>query len=70
MKKIETWRIVVATISIVFIISMWLKKGLTITGTSISLPLLITNIVVTLTKIGLFVFVIFVVKWFIEKKNK
>ena len=74
-KKKEPWRIIVAIISVLFIIFMWVKNDIvtiysTMTKEQI-VPLIVTTIIVTLVKVGGIGLAIFLIKWFISKiKNK
>lgn len=66
MKK-EPWRIIVGIISIVFIMGMWMKKGISI---DMSLPLLVTTLTVTFSKVLLFVGIILFVRIILTKLKK
>ncbi len=69
-KKIEPWRIVVAAIAIVYIIFMWVKKGIVSLDVTMSLPLILTNVAVTLVKVGAIALVVLLVKWLTNKIKK
>lgn len=74
-KKKETWRIIVAIISVLFIIFMWVKNDIiTIYSTMPKeqiVPLIATTIIVTLVKVSGIGLAIFLIKWIISKiKNK
>lgn len=66
-KKKEPWRIIVAIISIAYIIYMWVSKN--VAGIYATLPaeqmipLVVTNVVVTLVKVAGIALVILAVKW-------
>ena len=66
MKK-EPWRIVVAIISIIFIIGMWMKKGISF---DMGLPLLITTLIVSLTKVLVLAGIILFIRYIINKIRK
>ena len=66
MKK-EPWRIVVAIISIILIIGMWMKKGISF---DMSLPLLITTLIVSLTKVLVFAGIILFVRYILSRFRK
>ena len=66
MKK-EPWRIVVAIISIILIIGMWIKNRISI---DMSLPLLLTTLTVSLTKVLVFAGFILLVKYIISRIRK
>lgn len=66
MKK-EPWRIVVAIISIIFIIGMWVKKGITM---EMNLPLLLTTLTVSLTKVLAFAGIILFVRYILSRFRK
>ena len=73
-KKIEPWRIVVAILSIGFIIYMWTTKNIAeIYGelpTEQLVPLLVTNMVVTLIKVAGLTGGILIIKWIISKVKR
>lgn len=70
-QKKEPWRIVVATISILFIIYMWIEKDIAAIYSTIPeeqvLPLVVITIVVTLMKVGVMTGGILFIKWIIGK---
>ena len=74
-KKKESWRIIVAIISVLFIIFMWVKNDI-ITIYSMMpkeqiVPLIATTIIVTLVKVCGIALAIFLIKFIISKiKNK
>ena len=65
--KNEPWRIVVAIISIILIIGMWIKNRISI---DMSLPLLLTTLTVSLTKVLVFAGFILLVKYIISRIRK
>lgn len=69
-KKIETWRLVVGVISIIYIITMWVKKDLVTTQVAITLPLVVTSVAVTLLKVGAIALVVLLVKWLMNKLKR
>ena len=74
-KKVELWRLVVGIISIAYIIFMWVKKDIVADLSAIPaealLPLILTNVGVSLLKILAIAAVVFLIKWLITKfKNK
>ena len=74
-KKVELWRLVVGIISIAYIIFMWVKKDIVADLSAIPaealLPLILTNVGVSLLKILAIAAVVFLIKWIITKfKNK
>lgn len=73
-QKKEPWRIVVAIISIVFIIYMWIEKDIVAIYSSMpaeqALPLAVTTVVVSLMKVGLMTIGIFLIKWVVGKFKK
>jgi len=70
-QKKELWRIIIAIISVVFIVFMWVKKDIaTIYSTMLKeqiVPLVVTTIVVTLVKVVGITAVIILIKWSIGK---
>ena len=74
-KKIEPWRIIVFTISIVIIVFLWVRKDIadiyTTMPTEQIAPLIATTIAVSLLKVALIAGIVFLIKWIIGKiKNK
>ena len=69
-RKIEPWRLVVGIASILYIIAMYVRKDLVSIDVTLSLPLIVTSIAVTLLKVTAFVIVIFVMKWVFNKIKK
>ena len=73
-KKIEPWRIVVALLSIGFIIYMWSSKNILDVYESLPeeqmIPLIVTNVVVSLVKVIAIAGGVFVVKWIISKLKR
>ena len=73
MKK-EPWRIVVALLSVAWIIGMWVKKDMAGIGTTMSsadaLPLLATTIAVTFLKVLAIAAAILLLKWLARKIKK
>ena len=68
--KIETWKLVMGAISIIYIISMWVKKDMLSTNMPLSLPLIVTSIAVTLLKVCAIASVVLLVKWLMNKLKK
>ena len=70
-KKIEPWRIVVAILSIGFIIYMWTTKNIAAIYGELPreqlIPLIVTNIVVTLIKVVGIAGGILLIKWIVSK---
>lgn len=73
-QKKEPWRIVVAIISIAFIIYMWVEKDIMAIYSSMpaeqALPLAVTTIVVSLVKVGVITVGILFIKWIVNKFKK
>ena len=73
-KKKEVWRIIVAIISVLFIIFMWVKNDIiTIYSTMPKeqvVPLIVTIIIVTLVKVCGIALAIFSIKFIISKIKK
>lgn len=73
-QKKEPWRIVVAIISIMFIIYMWVEKDIVAIYSSMpaeqALPLAVTTIAVSLVKVGLLTVGILLIKWIVGKFKK
>ena len=74
-KKKEPWRIVIGTISIVFIAYMWVKKDIMTIYTTMPkeqvAPLIATTIAVSVIKVAAIAGGILLMKWIISKfKNK
>ena len=74
MKKREPWRIIVAIISIVFIIYMWVKKDIVaLYGTMPAdqmVPLVATTIAVILVKVAAIILAILFIKWIAKHITK
>ena len=73
--KTEPWRIVVGTLSIAFIIFLWVKNDIASTLVTMpkeqAIPLIVTTILVSAVKVAVIAGVLFLAKWIIEKiKNK
>ena len=70
----EPWRIVVAVISVAYIIFMWVKKDIMASYATMPaeqvLPMIVTTVAVSLLKVAALAAVILVVKWFVGKINK
>ena len=73
-QKKEPWRIVVAGISIGFIVYMWVQKDIVAIYSTMPkeqvLPLIVTTVVVSLFKVGAITAVILFVKWLVSKIKK
>lgn len=73
-QKKEPWRIVVAIISIAFIIYMWAEKDIVAIYSSMpaeqALPLAVTTVVVSLVKVGVLTVGILFIKWIVGKFKK
>ena len=73
-QKKEPWRIIVAIISIVFIIYMWVEKDILATYSSMpaeqALPLAVTTVAVSLLKVALITVGILIIKWVAGKFMK
>jgi len=70
-RKIEPWRIIVGTISIVFILFLWVKNDIASTFTPMpkeqAIPLVVTTVVVSAVKVAVIAGVILLIKWIIRK---
>ncbi len=70
-KKREPWRIIVAIISVVFIIFLWISKDIASIYENMSaedvLPLVVTTVAVSLLKVALLAVLILVVKLIVTK---
>ena len=70
-QKKEPWIIVVAVISIAFIIYMWVEKDIVAIYSSMpkeqALPLIVTTIVVSLIKVIAITVGILFIKWIVKK---
>lgn len=70
-RKIEPWRIIVGTISIVFILFLWVKNDIASTFTTMpkeqAIPLVVTTVVVSAVKVAVIAGVILLIKWIIRK---
>lgn len=73
-KKKEPWRIVVAIISVMFIVYMWIKNDIvTIYSTMPKeqvIPLVITTVAVSLIKVIAITVGILLIKWVLAKIRK
>ena len=73
-KKKEPWRIMVAIISIAFIIYMWVEKDIVAIYSSMpaeqALPLAVTTVAVSLVKVALMTGGILLIKWIVGKLKK
>ncbi len=65
--KREPWRILVGILSIAFIAGMWLKKGISL---NMDLPMLVTTLTVSLTKVLVFAGIILLVRYIINRIRK
>ena len=70
-QKKEPWRIIVAIISIAFIIYMWIEKDIVAIYSSMpaeqALPLAVTTVAVSLFKVALMTVGILAIKWIVRK---
>lgn len=70
-RKIEPWRIVVGTLSIAFIIFLWVKNDIASTLVTMpkeqAIPLIVTTILVSVVKVAVIAGVILLAKWVIGK---
>ena len=70
-QKKEPWRIIVAIISIAFIIYMWIEKDIVAIYSSMpveqALPLAVTTVAVSLFKVVLMTVGILAIKWIVGK---
>lgn len=69
--KKERWRIIVAIISVLFIVFMWVKNDIgdvysTMPKEQIT-PFIVTTVVVTLVKVGGIALVVFLIKFIVSK---
>ena len=73
-QKKEPWRIVVATLAIIYIIYMWVEKDIVAIYSTMpaeqALPLVVTMIAVSLVKVGVITGGILLIKWIIGKFRK
>ena len=74
-QKKELWRIIVAIMSVAFIVFMWVRKDIaTIYSTMPKeqiVPLVVISIIVTLVKVAGLTAIILLIKWVVEKvKNR
>lgn len=73
-QKREPKRIIVAIISIVFIIYMWIEKDIVVICSSMpaeqALPLAVTTVAVSLFKVALMTVGILIIKWLAGKFKK
>lgn len=70
-QKKEPWRIIVAIISIAFIIYMWIEKDIVAIYSSMpaeeAFPLTVTTVAVSLFKVALMTVGILAIKWIVRK---
>lgn len=70
-RKLEPWRIVVGTLSIVFIIFLWVKNDIASTLVTMpkeqAIPLVVTTVVVSAVKVAVIAGVLLLAKWVIGK---
>ena len=70
----EPWRIVLAAVSVAYIIFMWVRKDIMAIYATMPaeqvLPMIMTTVAVSLLKVAALAAVILVVKWFVGKINK
>lgn len=70
-KKIETPRIIVFVIAVVFIIFMWVKKDIVEIYTTMPseqiVPLIVTTVAVSLLKVAAIAGAILLMKWVVRK---
>ena len=73
-QKKEPWRIIVAGISIAFIVYMWVQKDIVSIYSTMPeeqvLPLIVTTIAVSLLKVGAITVGILFIKWVVGKIRK
>ena len=73
-QKKEPWRIIVAIISIAFIIYMWMEKDIIAIYSSMpaeqALPLAVTTVAVSLFKVAMLTVGILIIKWIAGKFMK
>lgn len=73
-QKKEPWRIIVAIISIAFIIYMWVEKDILAIYSSMpaeqALPLAVTTVAVSLFKVAMLTVGILLIKWIAGKFMK
>ena len=73
-QKKEPWRIVVATLAIIYIIYMWVEKDIVAIYSTMpaeqALPLVVTTIAISLVKVGVITGGILLIKWIIGKFRK
>lgn len=72
MKK-EPWRIIIAVLSIAWIVFMWIKKDIAELYAAMppeqALPLILTTVAVSVTKVAVLTALILLVKWLIGKSR-
>ena len=73
-KKTDIWRIILFTVSVAFIIFLWVKKDIdqiyaTVPKDEI-LPLVATTIAVSLVKVLGLIVLALVIKWAIDRRKK
>ncbi len=69
--KKEPWRIIVACVSVAYIIYMWIEKDIVAIYSSMpaeqALPLAVTTVVVSLVKVAVITLGILLIKWIVGK---
>lgn len=70
-RKLEPWRIVIGTLSISFIIFLWVKNDIASTLVTMpkeqAIPLIVTTILVSAVKVAVIAGVLLLAKWVIRK---
>lgn len=73
-KKKEPWRIIACIISIIFIVYMWIQKDIASIYAAMpkeeAIPLIITTILVSLTKVAAITGGILLIKWIANRVKK
>ena len=70
-RNMEPWRIIVGTVSIAFILFLWVKNNIASTFTTMpkeqAIPLAVATTLVSACKVAVITGVIFLTKWVIQK---
>ena len=73
-RKLEPWRIVVGTLSIVFIIFLWVKNDIASTLVTMpkeqAIPLIVATILVSAVKVAVIAGALLLAKWVIGKTKR